>query len=150
VTVEFESVTFLSLDPPEAFDVSLNIDAHTASLMRSREQATSSAGQTLGLGDEVTWRARHLGLPWTMTSRIIEWDRPRRFVDQQQQGPFAEFRHEHLFERNASGTRMTDRIQFTAPMGVIGVLAEKVLLGRYMRKLIATRNEYLAGLASSS
>jgi ligand-binding SRPBCC domain-containing protein len=150
VAVEFESVTFLRLEPADAFDASLNVDVHAASLARSRERAMSSAGQALALGDEVTWRARHFGLPWTMTSRIVEWDRPRRFVDQQQKGPFAAFRHEHLFEPYVTGTRMTDRIQFTTRMGVVGIVAEKVVLGRYVRKLIETRNRYLADLTPSS
>ena len=36
-------------------------------------------------------------ITWTMTSTITEWDRPRRFVDEQRKGPFKSFRHEHLF-----------------------------------------------------
>jgi ligand-binding SRPBCC domain-containing protein len=144
VTVEFECETMLLLDPEEAFDLSLRVDAHTASLADSGERATTNAGSTLGLGDEVTWRARHFGLPWTMTSKIVEWDRPSRFVDEQERGPFAMFRHEHLFELHEGGTRMTDRVAFRAPLGPIGVLVEKALLGRYMHGLIQTRNRYLA------
>jgi ligand-binding SRPBCC domain-containing protein len=150
VAIEFECVTFLKLEPAEAFDASLNVDVHTASLARTRERATSSAAQTLGLGDEVTWHAQHFGLPWTMTSQIVEWDRPRRFVDRQQKGPFVAFRHEHLFEPHVTGTRMTDRIQFTTRMGVVGIVAVRVVLGRYVRKLIETRNRYLADLTSST
>lgn len=51
----------------------------------------------IGLGESVTWRARHFGTPFTMTSRVIELDRPRRFVDEQMRGPFRSFQHEHLF-----------------------------------------------------
>jgi ligand-binding SRPBCC domain-containing protein len=38
-----------------------------------------------------------------MTSRITEWSRPERFVDEQVRGPFAAFRHEHLFEAALMG-----------------------------------------------
>lgn len=38
---------------------------------------------------------------------------------------------------------MIDRVQFQAPAGVIGVAVERVLLGRYLRRLIATRGAYL-------
>lgn len=52
----------------------------------------------IGLGEEVTWRAVHFGLPFTMTSRVTELERPLRFVDEQVRGPFRSFRHEHRFE----------------------------------------------------
>ena len=97
----------------------------------------------LGLGDEVTWHARHFGLLWTMTIKIVEWDRPSRFVDEQERGPFAMFRHEHLFEPHGDGTRMTDRVAFRAPFGPIGGFVERVVLGRYMHGVIQTRNRYL-------
>jgi ligand-binding SRPBCC domain-containing protein len=144
VAVEFECETRLSLTPAEAFDLSLRVDVHTASLAHSCERASANAGSMLGLGDEVTWRARHFGLPWTMTSKIVKWDRPSRFVDEQESGPFATFRHEHVFEPHGGGTRMTDRVAFRAPLGPIGRLFEKAVLGRYMRRLIQTRNGFLA------
>ena len=37
----------------------------------------------IGLGETVTWRSRHLGVTWTMTTLISEMDRPHRFVDRQ-------------------------------------------------------------------
>jgi len=51
----------------------------------------------IGLGETVTWRARHFGITWTMTTTISELDRPNRFVDRQRRGPFEEFIHEHTF-----------------------------------------------------
>lgn len=144
MTVEFECETVLLLGPVDAFDLSLSVDAHTASLAASGERATTSVGATLGLGDDVTWRARHFGLPWTMTSRIVEWERPTRFVDEQVHGPFAMFRHEHLFEPHGADTRMTDRVKFRAPYGPIGTVVERVFLARYLCHLIQTRNAYLA------
>jgi ligand-binding SRPBCC domain-containing protein len=46
-----------------------------------------------------------------MTSRITELDAPRRFVDEMVRGPFAFFRHEHLFEEAGRLTRMTDVVE---------------------------------------
>lgn len=43
-----------------------------------------------------------------MTSKIVEFDPPRRIVDEMVRGPFTAFRHEDLFEAFGSGTRMTD------------------------------------------
>ena len=144
VAVAFEVITQLDASPERAFDLSLDVDAHTGSMAKSRERAirgVTSGG--LGLRDEVTWRARHFGLPWTMTSKITELDRPRRFVDEQVAGPFASFRHEHLFEPYGGGTRMIDRVTFTAPVGVVGRIAERILLARYLEHLIRSRNAFL-------
>ncbi len=126
------------------FDLSLDIDAHRASMVRSKERAIGgiTTGQ-IGLGEEVTWRALHFGIPFTMTSRITELDRPHRFVDEQTRGPFRSFRHEHFFTRRDNRTVMTDRVEFQAPAGVVGVAVERVLLERYLRQLIATRGEFL-------
>ena len=82
----------------QLFDLSLSIDAHLGSMSDSGERAVAgvTSGQ-IGLGEEVTWRARHFGIWFTMTSRIVELDRPHRFVDEQVKGPFRSFVHEHSF-----------------------------------------------------
>ena len=43
----------------------------------------------MSLGQTVTWQARHFGLPFRMTSKITEYERPTHFVDEQVSGPFA-------------------------------------------------------------
>jgi hypothetical protein len=40
---------------------------------------------------------------------------------------------------------MTDRVQFTAPFGVLGRLVERLVLERYLRRLIEERGRFLAG-----
>jgi ligand-binding SRPBCC domain-containing protein len=144
VTIEFEQVTRIDASIEVVFDLSLDIDAHLASMSESGERAVAgvTSGQ-LGLGETVTWRARHFGIPFTMTSKITAWERPRRFVDEQVRGPFRSFHHEHRFEALDGTTTMTDRIRFDAPLGPIGRLVERVVLGRYLHKLIAERGQYL-------
>lgn len=129
---------------PELFDRARSIDAHKDSMARSREEAV--AGVTSGLialGQEVTWRAWHFGIPLHMTSRITEMESPDYFVDEQVKGPFRTFRHVHEFSQDPAGTTMIDRIEFVAPFGPVGRVAEKLVLARYLRKLIETRNRYL-------
>ncbi len=132
------------------FDLSRSIDAHLGSMRESGERAV--AGVTSGLigpGEEVTWRATHFGVPFTMTSSITEMTPPERFVDEQIRGPFRRFHHEHRFERERQGTAMIDVIDFTSPAGPIGRLVDRVVLERYMEKLIRQRNEFLKREAES-
>lgn len=144
MTVYFECRTRTGKSKTELFDLSRSIDAHKLSLSGSREEAV--AGVTSGLislGQEVTWRAWHFGLPLRMTSRITAMDAPDYFVDEQVSGPFHSFRHVHEFTSDAAGTLMVDRIEFTAPLGPLGRLAEKLFLARYLKKLIESRNRHL-------
>ena len=99
------------------------------------------------MGETVTWRARHFGIPFTMTSKVTELERPRRFVDEQISGPFHSFRHEHIFEATGDATTMTDRVRFTSPLGVVGRLVERLVLGRYLRQLIEQRGHYVKTVA---
>jgi ligand-binding SRPBCC domain-containing protein len=104
------------------------------------------AGVTSGamkLGDTVTWRARHFGIVFRMTSAITEYEYPGRFVDEQQRGPFRRWRHEHAFTAAGGGTRMTDAVEFRSPLGPAGALADCLLLDRYMRHLLIQRNAWL-------
>jgi len=145
VTVTFRLVTELDAPPERAFALSLDIGAHERSMAASGERAVAgTTAGTIGLGESVTWRARHFGVVWRMTSRITALEAPHRFVDEQVRGPFARFHHEHRFEPSARGTRMVDEVSFRAPLGPLGRLAERVALARYLPRLIADRNALLA------
>ena len=150
MVVEFECRTVLAMDVQDAFDRSRSIDAHTASMAASRERAVGGVTSGLiGLGEEVTWRAWHFGVPIRMTSRITRMESPTVFVDEQVEGPFASFRHEHRFEFDElAGTRMTDRVRFAAPFGILGRAAELVV-GPYLLRLIERRNAYLRDSAAA-
>ena len=81
-----------------------------------------------------------------MTSRITALDFPGSFTDEQIRGPFKSFRHVHEFEATATGSIMTDRVEFTAPFGVLGRLVEDLVLRRYLQRLITNRGRFVAGL----
>ncbi len=101
MAVYFECTTRTSTPQSELFDRARSIDAHKDSMAQSREDAV--AGVTSGLislGEEVTWRAWHFGVPLHMTSRITEMESPNYFVDEQVKGPFRRFRHVHEFSQH--------------------------------------------------
>jgi ligand-binding SRPBCC domain-containing protein len=144
MTVDFVLRTTIAAPPARVFSASLDIDAHLAAMEASGEQAVGGVTSGLiGLGETVTWQAKHFGVTWKMTSKITELEEPVRFVDEQVRGPFRRFRHEHCFEEVDGGTLMIDRITFDAPLGPMGDLVEKLVLGAYLPKLIEERNGYL-------
>lgn len=149
MTASFVCRTQSSLPPERLFDLVRSVDVHVESQKGSGERAV--AGVTSGLigeGQEVTWRARHFGLPLTMTSRVTQVDFPRSFTDEQVRGPFRSFRHVHEFEATPGGCIMTDRVEFTAPFGLLGRAAGKLVLRPYLQRLIRDRGRFLAGISS--
>ncbi len=129
----------------DCFDLSLSVDAHAASMRASGEQAIG--GVTSGvmkLGDTVTWRARHFGIVFRMTSAITEYQPPSRFVDEQQHGPFRRWWHEHTFTALPDGrTLMSDVVEFQSPFGLLGYVADRLVLDHYMPHLLRQRNTWL-------
>ena len=70
VTVEFECVERIAAPVETVFDLSLDIDAHVASMADSGERAIGGVTSGLiGLGETVTWRAKHFGVPFTLRMR---------------------------------------------------------------------------------
>jgi ligand-binding SRPBCC domain-containing protein len=138
----FVLVTDSEVDAEGLFDLSLDIDTHVETMSQSGERAVGgiTAGR-IALGETVTWRARHFGIWFTMTSKVTVLDRPTRFVDEQVKGPFKSFVHEHTYEQVAGGSRMTDTITVASP--ILGALVERAILVPYLRRLIAARNRQL-------
>jgi ligand-binding SRPBCC domain-containing protein len=128
----------------DCFLMSLSVDAHTQSMEGSRERIVAGVTSgTMALGDVVTWRAVHFGLPFRMTSKITAYERPHRFVDEQVKGPFSHWWHEHVFTPTPAGTMIFDNVRYAAPLGPLGSAVDKIALERYMRRLLNQRNVWL-------
>jgi ligand-binding SRPBCC domain-containing protein len=65
------------------------------------------------------------------------------------QGAFQEMTHIHEFVPQSRGTLMIDLFTFRAPLGILGRLAETLVLTRYMKGLLLTRNRYLKQVAEA-
>jgi ligand-binding SRPBCC domain-containing protein len=147
----FEVITHVIASPGRVFDISLDVGVHTSSMAGSSERAVG--GVTMGglkFGESVTWQARHFGIRWRMTSTISAYERPGYFVDEQVSGPFKYWRHAHRFQSDGhGGTVMSDVVDFAAPFGPLGTVAEVLALRRYMPMLIRVRNEHVKQVAEA-
>jgi ligand-binding SRPBCC domain-containing protein len=144
VVTAFHLETLIDAPIDRVFDLARDIVLHERSMAATGERAI--AGRTSGpieAGETVTWRARHFGISWTMTSCITEVRAPTAFADEQAQGPFRAFHHRHTFRAVPGGTLMVDDWEHEAPFGPLGWLVDRLILGRYMRRLLETRNATL-------
>lgn len=136
ITIE----TWIAAPPERCFDAARDLDLHVKSVAHTNERAVG--GRTSGLielGEEVTWRARHFGVTQHFTSRITAFDRPRYFQDSMQRGAFKSFVHDHYFESDGARTKMADFLVFTAPLGILGRIAEALVLRGYLERLLKMR-----------
>lgn len=119
------------------FDAARDIGLHCRLAHRTKERAVAGRIKGLISKDEwVTFSAVHFGLRLRLTARISEFNSPHRFVDEQTRGPFAHLKHTHEFELLGSNrTLMRDVVEFAAPFGVFGRIAEPVVAWHLRRFL---------------
>ena len=123
--------TYIDAPLERCFDLSLSVDLHHHSVAHTHERPV--AGVTSGvmkLGDTVTWEAVHFGVKQHLTSKITAYERPYRFTDEMVRGVFREMTHLHEFVLQPTGTLMIDLFAFRAPLGILGWLAETLLITR--------------------
>lgn len=102
------------------------------------------------MGESVTWEATHFGIRQRLTSRITAYDRPRHFRDSMVAGAFRRFDHDHFFDDDErGGTVMRELFDFDAPFGLLGRIAERTFLARYMRELLMGRSAAVKRIAES-
>lgn len=133
------------------FDLARDVEAHVRSTAGTGETVVAAPRRLLEAGDEVTWRARHLGVTQELTSRIVQYDRSSHFRDSMVRGAFARFDHDHFFEERSAGseTDMHDRFDYTAPLGPLGRVADVLFLERYVERLLRKRAQVLKELSET-
>jgi ligand-binding SRPBCC domain-containing protein len=89
-------------------------------------------------GTRIDYRLRLAGLPLRWRTVIREWKPGERFVDEQEQGPYALWRHEHVFTAAGEGTLMLDRVHYRLPLGPLGRAAHALAV----RATLATIFDY--------
>lgn len=132
------------------FDLSRSIDLHTVSTEQTNKEAI--AGKTsglIGLGESVTWRAKHLGFTQSLTSKVTDYKHPSFFADEMVKGIFKRFRHEHHFETVGNQTLMTDIFEYQSPFGILGKLADFIFLKNYLHSFLKKRNTAIKEFAES-
>jgi ligand-binding SRPBCC domain-containing protein len=143
--------TFISAPPETCFDLMRDIRIHTETTMQTGEKAV--AGVTdgkIGLGQTVTFEGTHFGIRQRFTVEVVEFDRPRLFVDEMRKGAFKSFKHIHEFSPHDGGTLMKDMLIWTSPFGFLGKIADKLVVERHLTHLVRERNAKLKDIAETA
>jgi ligand-binding SRPBCC domain-containing protein len=98
-------------------------------------------------GTILEYRLRIYGVPVNWRTRIEVVEPPNRFVDVQEKGPYASWRHTHTFrEVDPHHTEIRDQVEFAMPLGPLGELAYRMLVARSLQQIFDYREAALRRL----
>ena len=101
-------------------------------------------------GQRITYTVRPLlGIPLRWVTLITKAEPPYRFIDTQERGPYALWRHTHTFSSTATGTRMNDRVEYAMPFGFLGELAHRSFVRKQLEDIFNYREKVLHELFPS-
>lgn len=98
-----------------------NLEAITPPFLRFR--ILTPLPIEMRVGARIDYALSLFGIPARWTTRITVWEPGVRFVDEQESGPYALWRHAHLFEARGEKTLMNDVAHYREPLGLLGRLA---------------------------
>jgi ligand-binding SRPBCC domain-containing protein len=80
-----------------------------------------------------------LGIRLDWCTEITQVNHLTYFVDEQREGPYTIWHHQHHFEEIEGGVLMTDIIHYKIPFGVLGNLANRLFIKRQLRSIFEFR-----------
>lgn len=134
------------------FDAALDVGIHQESSSFTGERLVPPGRMSgrLQHGDLVAFEGRHFGVRQRFVARITAMDRPSRFVDEMVEGVFTSLRHIHEFEPAGDGTLMRDILEWTAPLGIAGRVADRLFLESHMEGFVTRKQRNMGAIIERS
>ncbi len=129
--------------PPEAV---FSFHLHPANVLDFIPSATAGqvveAPDQLHPGGEAEFRFSINGISQRVRMRLVESRPPQLLIDEQIRGPFKHWRQTHHFNpTDNGGTRMTYRVDFLPPKGMLGFLITEKRILHALKQLIPYRQQ---------
>jgi len=87
-----------------------------------------------------------LGIKTTWVTEITHVKDKVYFVDEQRVGPYKLWHHQHFLEETPDGILMTDIVSYEPPFGIIGQLANSIVIENKLKEIFDYRTKALKGL----
>ena len=126
------------------FSDAANLDALTPPFLHFR--ILTPMPIELCTGAKLDYQLSLFGVPIRWRTRITDWQHQERFVDEQESGPYALWRHTHEFEDRGASTLMRDVVDYTEPLGPIGTLAHVLFVRRTLDRIFDFRRDAITRL----
>lgn len=121
-----------------------NLEAITPGFLRFRILTPTPI--PMRAGARIDYQLSLFGVPLRWRSRITAWEPGVRFVDEQESGPYAVWRHEHAFQADGEATLVRDRVEYALPLGVMGRVVRALFVARTLERIFDHRAEAIRRL----
>jgi len=109
-------------------------------------RVTSEGAIEMREGAMIDYTIRWLGLPMRWRTLITSYRPPKFFVDEQIRGPYRLWRHRHDFREVDGNTIIDDRVEYQLPMGILGRIANRLVVARQLKGIFAYRQRAIAAI----
>jgi len=96
-------------------------------------------------GTVIDYSLRLFGAPFRWRTRIVAWDPPRSFVDEQARGPYRNWIHTHAFSAEGGFTSVLDSVRYRLPLPPLGEIAHP-LVRRQLKRIFEYRESRIRAL----
>jgi ligand-binding SRPBCC domain-containing protein len=121
-----------------------NLEAITPGFLRFRILTPTPVA--LRAGARIVYALSLFGVPLRWRTNITEWQPGVGFVDEQESGPYAFWRHTHEFEGDGDGTIVRDRVDYALPLGPLGAAANALFVARTLARIFDFRRDAILRL----
>ncbi len=84
-----------------------------------------------------------LGIKSTWITEITHIRNKEFFIDEQRVGPYTMWHHQHFISSIENGVLMTDIVSYQPPYGIIGVIANTLIIRSKLRQIFNYRTKSL-------
>jgi len=131
----------------EFFSSPANLQKITPDYMGFEILSGFKPGEKMYAGMIISYIVRPLlKLPMGWVTEITHVNAPYFFVDEQRSGPYSMWHHQHFFREVPGGVEMRDLIHYRVPMGILGVIANRLFVRRQLEGIFSYRYRKLESL----
>lgn len=135
----------LEMGLPEAWDffsTPINLEKITPPHMGFK--ITSGVAEQMYPGQIISYKVFPIpGIRTNWVTEITHVEPGRFFVDEQRFGPYRMWHHEHHFKETEKGVLVTDKVSYKIPFGLLGRLAQFLLVKRQLNNIFEYRIQKL-------
>jgi ligand-binding SRPBCC domain-containing protein len=130
------------------FSDARNLEAITPPFLRFR--ILTPMPIEMRAGTRIDYALSLYRVPIRWRTRVTRWEPGVCFIDEQESGAYAYWRHTHWFEARGSGTLMRDTVDFLEPFGPLGRVAHRLFVRRTLDRIFDFRRDATSHLLARS
>ena len=103
---------------------------------------------TINRGTLIDYTISLMRFPVHWRTLITKYNPPYEFVDEQIKGPYLFWHHTHTFNAVNGGSEIKDKVQYSIPMGYLGVILHRLWIKRDINHIFEHRKQIIKDMFS--